>query len=104
MPTVGPSAVARIPTPATDEEVILSPTAIGPFSKETLTGTRPFNATGCGFWLTSITPFPKDCHGEVDTMPITLLLPTVAFATIAEVLVARLSSPAGRPVLGSKSS
>ena len=49
MPTVAAVAVAVdfIPTPAkADEIVILSPTAIDPFSKEILTGTRPARATG----------------------------------------------------------
>src|SRR3989344_5595035 len=52
MPTVGCPELVEvatyfIPTPAkTDEIVILSPIAIGPFSREILTGTRPDKAIG----------------------------------------------------------
>jgi len=38
--------LAFIPIPATLDDVILSPTFIGPFSVETFAGTRPRTATG----------------------------------------------------------
>ncbi len=45
-PTVASVEDAFLPIPAIEETEILSPIAIGQFSKETFVGTRPTKATG----------------------------------------------------------
>src|SRR3989338_3926715 len=59
IPTVTPSLVAFIPTPAKEDEVILSPILMGPDSVETLTGTRPTRAILWGWEAVFLTSSPK---------------------------------------------
>src|SRR3989338_1428567 len=65
MPIVCVEAVALAPTPGTLETVIVSPTAIGPQSMLTLTGTRPASATGLLFGIS----LPSKRPGAVETTP-----------------------------------
>ena len=64
------AAQAFIPTPGVEDEVMGSPTAIGPFSSDTLTGTRPTRATGRLSAALTSAHSDRRIPGLVETTPI----------------------------------
>ena len=71
VPTVYPVFVAFVATPGIDDGAKRSPTAIGPPSRLTRTGTRPVKATGTFLAAFSTFPLnpPRTRPGAVETTP-----------------------------------
>lgn len=66
----GPGPIALAATPGIEEIVSSSPIAIGPFSNDTCTGTRPTKATGTTFSGPSVGQSERYKPGLVEITPI----------------------------------